>query len=54
MNFITDYLEAIDYVALVTLAILAFVSIYRREGLWIGVLGLAVLFWVAARFTHII
>ena len=49
MTFVTDYLQAIDVVALVALVALAAAAFLRRESIWLGLLFVVMLVWAASR-----
>ena len=53
MSFITDYLEAIDVLAILALVGLAVASFVRRENIWLGLLLAVVLLWAATRLFGI-
>lgn len=49
MNFLTDYLQAIDVIAVVALVVLAGAAFLRRESLWLGLLFVVIVVWAASR-----
>jgi hypothetical protein len=49
MTFITDYLEAIDVIAILALVALAVAAFVRRENIWLGLLLAVLLLWAATR-----
>ena len=49
IQFLSDYLKAIDILALVALVALAGVAIYRQGNLFIAVLGVLAIIWAACR-----
>ncbi|MBB6307761.1 hypothetical protein [Xanthobacter tagetidis] len=48
-QLLTDYVKAIDIIALLALAALAVAAFYRRENWWLWLLGIVVIAWVAGR-----
>jgi hypothetical protein len=49
MEFVTDYLKAIDLIAILAVVILVLVAFYRKENFWFALLALAVVIWAAER-----
>ncbi|MEP9348830.1 hypothetical protein [Xanthobacter sp. KR7-225] len=49
VQLITDYLKLIDILALLALAVFAVAAFYRRENLWLWLLGIVVLAWASSR-----
>ena len=49
MDFVTDYLEAIDLIAIIAVVILVFAAFYRKENFWFGFLAVVVVVWAAQR-----
>jgi hypothetical protein len=49
MEFITDYLKAIDMLAILAVVILVFAAFYRKENFWFGFLAVVVVVWAAQR-----
>jgi hypothetical protein len=49
MEFVTDYLRAIDVIAIIAVVILVAVAFYRKENFWFGLLAVAVVIWAAQR-----
>lgn len=52
MTFVTDYLQVIDIIAIVALVLLACAAFLRREGFWLGLLGVVIVVWAASRLLH--
>lgn len=52
-QLITDYLTFIDILALVALAVFAVAAFYRRENLWLWLLGIVVLVWASSRILRL-
>lgn len=50
MEFVTDYLKAIDLIAIAAVVILVAVAFFRKENFWFGLMLIAVLVWAAERF----
>jgi hypothetical protein len=51
MNFVTDYLHTLDYVAIAALVVFAVVGFWRRETVWTGLLLAVVVIWAVWRFV---
>jgi len=49
MQFVTDYLKAIDFVALAALVIIAAASFYRRGTIWLLIAAIVLAIWGASR-----
>jgi len=49
MEFVTDYLKAIDLIAIIAVVILVAVAFYRKENFWFAILLVAVIIWAAQR-----
>lgn len=48
-QFLSDYIKAIDVLALIALVALAVAAFYRRENWWLWLLGIVVIAWAASR-----
>jgi hypothetical protein len=49
MQFVSDYMKAIDFVALAALIIIAAASLYRGGTIWLLIAANAVAIWGASR-----
>jgi hypothetical protein len=49
VQFISDYLKAIDFIALVALVVIAAASFYRRGTIWLLLAAIVVAIWGASR-----
>jgi hypothetical protein len=49
MQFVSDYMKAIDFIALAALVVLAVASIYRGGTVWLLVAAIVVASWGASR-----
>jgi hypothetical protein len=49
MQFVSDYMKAIDFIALAALVVIAVASFYRQGSIWLLVAGIVVAIWGASR-----
>jgi len=49
MQFVSDYMKAIDFIALVALVVIAAASFYRRGTIWLMIAAIVVAIWGASR-----
>ena len=49
MQFVSDYMKAIDFIALAALVIIAIASVYRRGSIWLLIAAIVVAIWGANR-----
>jgi hypothetical protein len=49
VQFVTDYLKAIDFIALAALVIIAAASLYRGGTIWLLIAAIVVAIWGASR-----
>lgn len=49
MQFVSDYMKAIDFIALAALIVIAAASFYRRGTIWLLVAAIVVAIWGASR-----
>jgi hypothetical protein len=49
MQFVSDYMKAIDFIALAALVVIAAASFYRRGTIWLMIAGIVVAIWGASR-----
>jgi hypothetical protein len=49
MQFVSDYLKTIDFIALAALVIIAGASFYRRGSIWLLIAAIVVTIWGASR-----
>ena len=49
MQFVSDYLKAIDVVALVALVLIAAAAFYRQGSIWLLIAAVVVAVWGASR-----
>ena len=49
MQFVTDYLKTIDFIALAALVIIAGASFYRRGTIWLLIAAIIIAIWGAIR-----
>ncbi|HET6390402.1 hypothetical protein [Hyphomicrobium sp.] len=54
MNFLVDYLMAIDVLAILACVALVIAAFVRRENIWLGILAVVVIIWAAARLPGLI
>ena len=49
MQFVSDYMKAIDFIALAALVVIAVVSVYRRGSIWLLIAAIVIAIWGANR-----
>jgi hypothetical protein len=49
MQFVSDYIKAIDFIALAALVVIAAASLYRGGTIWLLVAAIVVAIWGATR-----
>src|SRR5262245_18119988 len=49
MQFVSDYMKAIDFIALAALVVIAAASLYRGGTIWLLVAAIVVALWGASR-----
>ena len=49
MQFVSDYMKAIDFIALAALVAIAAASLYRAGTIWLFVAAIVVAIWGASR-----
>ena len=49
MQFVSDYMKAIDFIALAALVLIAAASLYRSGTIWLFVAAIVVAIWGASR-----
>jgi hypothetical protein len=49
MQFVSDYMKAIDFIALAALVVIAAASLYRGGTIWLLVAAIVVAIWGASR-----
>src|SRR5215510_12678292 len=49
MQFVSDYMKAIDFIALAALIVIAAASFYRRGTIWLMIAAIVVAIWGASR-----
>jgi hypothetical protein len=49
MQFVSDYMKAIDFIALAALVVIAAASLYRRGTIWLLIAAIVVAIWGASR-----
>jgi len=49
VQFVSDYMKAIDFIALAALVIIAAASFYRRGTIWLLIAAIVVAIWGASR-----
>ena len=49
VQFVSDYMKAIDFIALVALIVIAAASLYRRGTIWLLIAAAVVAIWSASR-----
>ena len=49
VQFVSDYMKAIDFIALVAFIIIAAASLYRRGTIWLLIAAAVVAIWGASR-----
>jgi hypothetical protein len=49
MQFVSDYMKAIDFIALAALVVIAAASFYRQGTIWLLIAGIVVAVWGASR-----
>lgn len=49
MTFVTEYMQAIDVIAILALVALAAAAFLRRESFWLGLLFMVIVVWAASR-----
>ncbi|MBS0239212.1 MAG: hypothetical protein JSR89_12380 [Proteobacteria bacterium] len=54
MNFLMDYVKAIDVIAVIACVALAIAAFVRRENFWLGVLAIVVIIWAATRLPGLV
>jgi len=54
MNFMLDYVKAIDVIAVIACVALAIAAFVRRENVWLGILAAVVIIWAATRLSGLV
>jgi len=49
MQFVSDYMKAIDFVALAAFVAIAAASLYRGRTIWLLIAAIAIAIWGASR-----
>jgi hypothetical protein len=49
MQFVSDYMKAIDFIALAALVVIGVASFYRQGSIWLLVAAVVVAIWGASR-----
>lgn len=54
MEFLIDYVKAIDVLAILACVALAIAAFVRRENIWLGILAVVVIIWAATRLPGLL
>lgn len=54
MNFLVDYMKAIDVLAIVACVALVIAAFVRRENIWLGILAVVVILWAGTRLSGLV
>ena len=54
MQFVSDYLKAIDFIALAAVVLIAAASLYRAGTIWLFVAAILIAIWGASRLFGLV